>query len=203
MMGTILSYMNPRSNFSRGPRGERRSFGSYDECARVWIRQVQAEGRAGKGRMYFDGETIYSYRASWPLARIIYGPGHVAYVLVNNDRCSPTTSKHLAAVRDAINAYMGEAHSVFNVDTRTVSEVSERRRTELYEYFSREFADVMHTTDTIRCRKVTRAKLQGRAMYFADEANRFAKIFGDSPPFPSNAAEALAYSFDASQQEVA
>lgn len=66
--------------------------------AHVWAQQNQSEGRSSNRQFYFRDRTIFSYRDSWPLATFI-GENEV---LLNTQRVSITTSKHLGYVQQAL-----------------------------------------------------------------------------------------------------
>lgn len=175
-------------------RGVRKNF-SYDDCAAIWIRQSQHEGRAGQGRMYFEGPVIYSYRSNWPLARIVYGKGNVAFVLVNTDTASVTTSSHLGCVRHAIRSFMGEGHSVFNLNRDAVAnwrDVGDGSRENVYAFYAGQFESSMEGACKKRIRQTTRDRYLAECQNYAAEANRFAAAFGDPVQFPRNQSEALA-----------
>jgi hypothetical protein len=79
------------------------------EIPHKWAHQTQADARNPQGNLYFKGATIYSYRDSWPLARI-YTKGaptkggrkgnpedytrDSVLVLTNSDKYGPTTAGH-------------------------------------------------------------------------------------------------------------
>ncbi len=67
--------------------------------AHVWAQQNQSEGRSSNRQFYFRDKTIFSYRDSWPLATFIKDNE----ILLNTQRISVTTSKHLGYVRQALN----------------------------------------------------------------------------------------------------
>jgi len=76
-------------------------FNSYHKLIQAWIQQAIPNGRMTKGismysgekivRMFFEGESLYSYGRHYEMARIVKG-GDV--VLVNNNNYSNTTQKH-------------------------------------------------------------------------------------------------------------
>lgn len=93
------------------------------ELPHKWAHQTQSRGRNPQGNLFFDGPTIYSYRRSWPLARIHFKgsqrhamaalaigdnyennkPAEAGLlVLANSDRYSVTTSQHQSAVEQAV-----------------------------------------------------------------------------------------------------
>jgi hypothetical protein len=54
-------------------------------------------------RVYYDGDTLFSYGSHFPMARVIRGDaGEFDFVLVNGDTYSPSTSNHQRHMRDAI-----------------------------------------------------------------------------------------------------
>jgi hypothetical protein len=67
-----------------------------DQAIHVWAQQSQPYGRNAKASVYFSGDTIYSYGAHFPMARIIGGA-----VLINSEKASVTTSGHQSSVRAA------------------------------------------------------------------------------------------------------
>ena len=71
---------------------------SNSMVAHLWANQSQESARNGNGSFFFEGDTIYSYRQSWPIARITNknGPGNPIrrIVLFNSDRYGITTSRH-------------------------------------------------------------------------------------------------------------
>ena len=71
------------------------------EIPHKWAHQTQAEARNPQGNLYFKGATIYSYRDSWPLARIYRKRDGRVLVLTNSDRYGNTTVKHQRAVNYA------------------------------------------------------------------------------------------------------
>lgn len=71
-----------------------------DEVPHKWAHQAQDAARNPQGNLYFKGATIYSYRDSWPLARIYERKG-ARLVLANCARYSVTTAAHQNAVNRA------------------------------------------------------------------------------------------------------
>lgn len=77
------------------------------EIPHKWAHQTQESARNPQGNLYFRGPTIYSYRDSWPLARIyrnkksgVTSTGCVL-VLTNSEKYSNTTAQHQYAVERA------------------------------------------------------------------------------------------------------
>jgi len=70
----------------------------------VWLRQSQDEGRsAGRGQMYFNGNTLYSYGSHFPIARIFRAPNGEEVIMFTTRTYSKTTARHIAAVQSACN----------------------------------------------------------------------------------------------------
>jgi len=88
----------------------RRQVYPTSEIPHKWAHQTQEAARNAQGNLYFKGPTIYSYRDSWPLARIYCKRGVPdiksgnlgTLVLTNSDRASVTTSRHQRQVNQAV-----------------------------------------------------------------------------------------------------
>lgn len=74
----------------------------YDELARVWVSQTQDEGRSPGERMYFTGDTVYSYGPHFPIATIFDAPNGEKVVLFTTRTHSNTTRTHCAAIESAL-----------------------------------------------------------------------------------------------------
>lgn len=72
------------------------------EVPHKWAHQTQDEARNPGGNLFFRGDTIYSYRTSWPLARIYTHAKRGKLVLSNSNRYSVTTAKHQHDVNYAV-----------------------------------------------------------------------------------------------------
>lgn len=83
----------------------RRVFSSHQDCADVWAQQRQESGTTGKGRVFFEGEIIYSYGRHFPMARFIDNANGERVVLVNESRYSVSTSKHQGIVRHVLHRH--------------------------------------------------------------------------------------------------
>jgi hypothetical protein len=71
------------------------------EIPHKWVHATQEAARNAQGNLYFRGDTIYSYRDSWPLARI-YRKADAVLVLTNSGRYSVTTAGQQSAVNQAV-----------------------------------------------------------------------------------------------------
>lgn len=72
---------------------------SHSEVAHFWANKVQSEGSAS--RMFFQGDSIYSYGRHFEIARHVK-VGRKTAVLLNTTHYSPSTAKHQCYVRRAI-----------------------------------------------------------------------------------------------------
>jgi hypothetical protein len=85
--------------------------------AHVWAQQNQSEGRSANKQFFFKDKTIFSYRASWPLATFI-GENEI---LLNVQRCSVTTGNHLSCVNCALKSDV----KIWRVDRNIISNPTE------------------------------------------------------------------------------
>jgi len=74
--------------------------GSHSEVAHVWASRSQESGEAS--RVFFDGDTIYSYGRHFPIARFQKMPNGQEVVMFTANDYSVSTSKHKNYVRRAI-----------------------------------------------------------------------------------------------------
>jgi hypothetical protein len=92
------------------------------EVPHKWAHQTQAEARNPQGNLFFEGATLYSYRHSYPIARIYRRAEH-ALVLIQENHYSGTTAGHIWAAKRAashmrradvpcVNADSTEAHAL-------------------------------------------------------------------------------------------
>lgn len=78
------------------------------EIAHLWAHQTQNDARNAQSNLFFEGKTIYSYRTSYPIGRLVTSP-HKAKnrrqqaVLLQVGTYSVTTSMHCSLVRRAVN----------------------------------------------------------------------------------------------------
>lgn len=108
-----------KSNPLRGAAGDKpkREVFPTSEIPHKWAHATQSRARNAQGNLFFDGDTIYSYRTSWPIARIYRKRGaglkgaswsltekenKRALVLVNSDNYSNTTAGHTSQVARAV-----------------------------------------------------------------------------------------------------
>jgi len=74
-----------------------------NELAAVWVARSQDEGRSPGERMYFTGDTIYSYGPHFPIARFFTAPNGEEVVLFTTQNHSNTTNRHMRIVQSAVN----------------------------------------------------------------------------------------------------
>lgn len=70
-----------------------------DRIPHLWANQTQADARNPQGNLYFTGDTIYSYRDSYPIGKLFTNAAGEKCVLIQENRYSPTTAGHISAVR--------------------------------------------------------------------------------------------------------
>lgn len=75
---------------------------SNSQVAHVWASQSQTYGRNVGDSFYFDAETIYSYRDTYPIARFYEDAKGKRFVILNTKRHSVTTSRHVRLVENAL-----------------------------------------------------------------------------------------------------
>src|SRR5690349_10787280 len=75
---------------------------SSGEVPHLWFHKTQNSARTGgRGNLYFENDTIYSYGSHFPIARHVSN-GKENAVLFTTRTYSVTTSGHCSAVRSAI-----------------------------------------------------------------------------------------------------
>lgn len=68
------------------------------EIPHLWAHQTQSEARNQQGNLYFRGDTIYSYRDSFPIGRHVTNSRGEKAVLISSNKYSVTTASHISAV---------------------------------------------------------------------------------------------------------
>lgn len=78
------------------------------EIAHMWANGIQPLARNPQNNFFYDGKDIFSYRTSYIAGRIYFKSSTVReqFALVNSDRYSVTTAKHLRLIRDALRGNM-------------------------------------------------------------------------------------------------
>ena len=72
------------------------------EIPHLWAHRVQDDGRNPQGNLYFRGDTIYSYRDSYPIASHVTSGEKNAVLIRAGQPYSVTTSGHISAVRSSL-----------------------------------------------------------------------------------------------------
>ena len=80
----------------------KRVFNNHAEVCHVWASRSQSEGRAS--RVFFEGDTIYSYGRHFKIAEFRKMPNGETVVLFDNSTYSSSTSQHQSYTRQAIPA---------------------------------------------------------------------------------------------------
>jgi len=141
------------------------------EIAHLWANKTQEDARNQQGNLYFEGDTIYSYGAHFPIARHISNPQNETAVLFTTKGYSNTTSKHKSYVARAIRADA----LVFNVsDVRICSRQGAKQE---FEKYREQIADASLAAQ--RARKAYAKDWKTRRLEgLIGEANGFAAFFG-------------------------
>lgn len=140
-----------------------------DEIAHLWAHKVQADARNSQGNFYFEGDTIYSYRSHFPIARHVANKRGKRAILFTTRSYSVTTGGHISAVRQAIPSGI----TVFDVDN--IHDYSAfAHRDNLRAFASDAKSNVQKST---RCRKQGTYTLDA-AFRLRDSAREYCKFFG-------------------------
>jgi hypothetical protein len=99
----------------------KKSFSKTSQLAHAYAHDHITEGKAREGRVFVEGDTLYSYGKHFPIAHRIRDNEY----LFNDDRYSNTTSKQQSQVRSELNA---EGAKIVDSDTKEIIEASEGRK---------------------------------------------------------------------------
>lgn len=140
-----------------------------NEIPHLWAHQTQDEARNSQGSLYFRGDTIYSYRDSYPIGRLVKNDRGEEAVLIQRDNYSQTTATHISGVRQAT-SHMRQ-FEVTNLRTWQNGIDHEKN----LEDFSARYKDALS--------KVVRARTHrdwalDRLNRVVDQANGYAEFFG-------------------------
>lgn len=81
---------------------EKRVFTDYGEVARLWARKAQHEAEYRGGKMYFRGDTIYSYGSHFEIAKHVENSAGKKAVLFTTNTYSNTTRDQCAVVLGSV-----------------------------------------------------------------------------------------------------
>jgi hypothetical protein len=73
-----------------------------NEIPHLWAHKIKGDARNSQGNLYFRGDTIYSYRDSYPLASHVISGKKSAVLIRAGQAYSVTTAGHLSAVHSSI-----------------------------------------------------------------------------------------------------
>lgn len=99
----------------------KKSFQKTSQLASAYAKRELTEGKARQGRVFVEGDTIYSYGKHFPIAHRIRDNEY----LLNDDRYSNITSKQQSEVRRALQS---ENAKIVESDTKELVEASEGRK---------------------------------------------------------------------------
>lgn len=145
-----------------------------DEIAHLWRHQTQESARNAQGNLFFEKDTIYSYRRGFPIARHIAGKKGDKAILFTTRTYSVTTGRHIADVRRAIHGNDVKVFYVEDVDG------SSSRQLESYQDRIKNAA-----TEVIapRIRQTTRVAKWEALLGLIEDANDYARFIGVKPTF--------------------
>lgn len=146
------------------------------EVPHLWFHKAQDSARSkGRGNLYFEGDTIYSYGSHFPIARHVQNKRGQAAVLFTTRDYSVTTSGHKGMVRRAIPSGV----TVFRVPGVSVWGGNNADHAENVDYYLRTITDTLNKAS--RAKKYQDSLLQD-ATELAAEAVAYAKFFGLPKP---------------------
>lgn len=158
------------------------------EIPHKWAHQTQAEARNAQGNLYFKGATIYSYRDSWPLARIHSKRDGEKLVLTNSGRCSTTTAQHQYAVNSAC-SHMAPIAVPFCSNERFSGRTQSADHGDNLKYLQKTAADYLSKAQRVMSACAVTWQ-QGHAQTLHKQLAQYLKFFGirrKAPVFPAAA----------------
>ena len=157
-----------------------------DEVPHLWAHQSQSDARNPQGNLFFNGPTIYSYRTSWPLARIYKHVKRGTLVLTNADKCSTTTAGHQSAVNQACSHLSSAAVPQCVIGDWTHTEKQDHEINAAY--FQSEIARLLKEAGhVLQVRSADWRNTQARELYI--DALAYSRFFGirrKIPAFPAD-----------------
>lgn len=134
--------------------------------AHVWAQQRETAGQNSNGQFYFQGATIFSYGAHFPIATFHKVKGGEPFVLFTTRARSMTTSKHKGYARNAIPGGV----PIFDV-------ADDPRHLPLKAYWEGEIQARVLEAGAARGQKV-KERLIGEGVEIARQANAYAALTG-------------------------
>lgn len=185
------------SGHSFARRQERgKHLAGYAECIEAWLRG-ETSGKAGGGRMYFRGATLWSYGEHYPMAHII---AQSAGCLVNCESNSATTNKHMSLVRRGVSSRFS-SDVVFYLPTHVIKALidghgSLKSHASAFDYYGSLAKTSFERSLSKRVREDNREQAASAAMEHMKTANRYADFYGLQRPFKTDGApEAVQFAF--------
>lgn len=152
------------------------------KIAHLWAHQTQADARNPQGNFFFEGTTIYSYRRTWPIAKIYTkGKGKLEkkLVLINSDTYSNTTSKQTHSVRSSV-SHLDKVHIPIPVIDNPIQ--STENLDYLFKQMDKFLAQAMRaqSLSTVEMHETTVRHLYNQAVKY----NSFFKVVRKLKPMP-------------------
>lgn len=143
------------------------------QVTHFWAHKSQGNAHSAGRRMFFDGDTIYSYGTHFPIARHVENKKGVKAILFTTRTYSVTTSGHIGIVRGAI-SHMENVFRVRNPDATPSADT-------LAEFGK----DIIELLAQARRAKKNKDGYLASAQTTLNKALELAKFFGLRCPFKS------------------
>jgi hypothetical protein len=142
-----------------------------DEIAHLWANQTQNDARNPQGNLFFEGNTLYSYRHSWRVGVIVTNDNGNKAVVINSDTYSVTTSKHTSDARYASRHHMVQ----FTLPLGDYQPNYKEAQACFNGWYQKQIGLLLAKAKRARENK---SRLVAQAENLKTEANSFAKFFG-------------------------
>jgi len=155
---------------------------SNSMVAHIWAQQEKHSGKSANGNLWFESETLYSYRT--PIGRFVQTVDGQRALLVTSNSYSMTTScKHMPALWQAINYGRGVYSPCFTVPIVSAYGLDSKKHGLNLAYLVAEYETL--AAKFLRARDIygDESHLVGRLQERADMARNYASAFGLEWPF--------------------
>lgn len=158
------------------------------EIAHLWFHQTQDSARNPQRNLYFNGSTIYSYRDSYPIGRLVSNAQGERGVLVQENKYGNTTARHIGLVRRAI-PYSVQVFTVPGLMTGSNDRASAYDHAHNLEWYGKQLQK--RELESKRARSNAGWKGE-RLQKLLTEANQYARFFALDRVFELTDADTLA-----------
>lgn len=158
---------------------------NHDEVAHFWANRRQPEGRAS--RVYFAGDTIYSYGDHFPMARLYRNEAGETVAAFTSRTYSVSTAKHMGLARRA-----ASHHKRIEVIDPTATAVGQLLKTQ---------REIIELLDKASRAGVNRTYLLGRAARVTEDFNTYAELRGEVARIDASGIPAIKAEIEAAEIE--